>query len=114
MDYRDRLKELRIPVSYTHLATAVVPPFVEEFLFRGVILSQFRKYGDVFAVIASALLFGLLHRNFSQIVFAFICGLALGITLVRTNNIWIPVGIHMFVNGFYVLLNIVRLSLIHI
>ena len=90
------------------LATAVVPPFVEEFLFRGVILSQFRKYGDVFAVIASALLFGLLHRNFSQIVFAFICGLALGITLVRTNNIWIPVGIHMFVNGFYVLLNIVR------
>ena len=90
------------------LATAVVPPFVEEFLFRGVILSQFRKYGDVFAVIASALLFGLLHRNFSQIVFAFICGLALGITLVRTNNIWIPLGIHMFVNGFYVLLNIVR------
>ena len=96
------------------LATAVVPPFVEEFLFRGVILSQFRKYGDVFAVIASALLFGLLHRNlytfknFSKIVFAFICGLALGITLVRTNNIWIPVGIHMFVNGFYVLLNIVR------
>ena len=90
------------------LATAVVPPFVEEFLFRGVILSQFRKYGDFFAVIASALLFGLLHRNFSQIVFAFICGLALGITLVRTNNIWIPVGIHMFVNGFYVLLNIVR------
>ena len=69
------------------LATAVVPPFVEEFLFRGVILSQFRKYGDFFAVIASALLFGLLHRNFSQIVFAFICGLALGITLVRTNNI---------------------------
>ena len=90
------------------LATAVVPPFVEEFLFRGVILSQFRKYGDVFAIIASALLFGLLHRNFSQIVFAFICGLALGITLVRTNNIWIPVSIHMFVNGFYVLLNIVR------
>lgn len=90
------------------LATAVVPPFVEEFLFRGVILSQFRKYGDAFAIIASALLFGLLHRNFSQIVFAFICGLALGITLVRTNNIWIPVSIHMFVNGFYVLLNIVR------
>ena len=90
------------------LATAVVPPFVEELLFRGVILSQFRKYGDVFAIIASALLFGLLHRNFSQIVFAFICGLALGITLVRTNNIWIPVSIHMFVNGFYVLLNIVR------
>lgn len=90
------------------LVTAVVPPFVEEFLFRGVILSQFRKYGDAFAIIASALLFGLLHRNFSQIVFAFICGLALGITLVRTNNIWIPVSIHMFVNGFYVLLNIVR------
>ena len=90
------------------LATAVVPPFVEEFLFRGVILSQFRKYGDVFAIIASALLFGLLHRNFSQIVFAFICGLALGITLVRADNRWIPVSIHMFVNGFYVLLNIVR------
>lgn len=90
------------------IATAIVPPFVEEFLFRGVILSQFRKYGDAFAVIASALLFGLLHRNFPQIVFAFICGLALGTTLVKTNCIWIPVSIHMFVNGFYVILNIVR------
>ncbi len=92
-------------------ATAVVPPFVEEFLFRGVILSQFRKYGDVFAVIASALLFGLLHRNFSQIVFAFICGLALGITLVRTNNIWIPVGIHMFCKWILCLIKYCSFSL---
>ncbi len=91
------------------LATAVAAPFAEEFLFRGVVLSQLRKYGDAFAVIASALLFALMHRNFPQILFAFICGLALGLALVKTDNIWVPVGMHTFVNGFYVAMNILRL-----
>ncbi len=90
------------------LTTAVIPPFVEEFLCRGIILSCFRKYGDTFAVIASAFLFALIHRNFAQIVFAFICGLALGLALVKTNCIWIPTAIHMLVNSFSVSLNIIR------
>ena len=90
------------------LAMAVVPPFVEEFLFRGLLMSKFRKFGDGFAVIATAFLFGLMHHNISQMVFAFICGMALGMALVKTNNIWIPVAIHMFVNGFSVLLSLIQ------
>lgn len=92
----------------SYLTTAIVAPFIEEFVFRGIVLNCFRKYGDSFTIIASSLLFGLLHRNFAQIMFAFICGLALGLSMIKTNCIWIPVGIHMFVNSFYVMLNIIR------
>lgn len=90
------------------LATAIVPPITEELLFRGLILGKLRQYGDVFAIISSALLFAFLHRNAAQILFAFICGLALGFALVKTNNIWVPISIHMFVNGFYVTMGILR------
>ena len=60
------------------LSTAVVPSLVEEFACRGIILGALRKYGDGFAVLVSAILFGLMHGNFDQMPFAFMVGLVLG------------------------------------
>ena len=39
------------------LRTALVPAFVEELCFRGVILQPLRRFGDWFAIFTSALLF---------------------------------------------------------
>ncbi len=81
---------------------AILPPLFEEFLFRGFILGIFRRYGDGFAVVASAFLFAMMHANFIQIPFAFLCGLILGYIMVRTNCLWIPIVIHFFNNAFSV------------
>lgn len=81
------------------IAFSLVPAFAEEFLFRGVVLGTLRKYGDGFAIFASALLFGLLHGNFVQIPFAFIVGLVLGYIVCYTNSLLPSIIVH-FLNNF--------------
>lgn len=80
------------------LATAVVPALVEEFACRGVVMGALRKYGDGFAVLTSAIMFGLIHGNFQQMPFAFMVGLVLGFVTVKCNSIWPAVLIHFYNN----------------
>ncbi len=84
------------------IGVAVIPPLVEEFLFRGAVLHLLRRGGDGFAIVLSAALFALLHGNFIQAVFAFICGLVLAYTVVRTGNIWLAIIIHFLNNSWSV------------
>ena len=76
------------------LATAVVPPLVEEIACRGLVLGSLRRFGDGFAVLVSAILFGLMHGNFDQMPFAFMVGLVLGFIVVKTDSLWIAVAVH--------------------
>lgn len=80
------------------VAYAVIPPLVEEFAMRGVVMQPLRKYGDKFAIVVSAILFAALHGNMVQIPFAFIAGLALGYFAIVTNSIWTSVTIHCLNN----------------
>ena len=81
------------------LNVVVIPPLVEEIMFRGVILQSLRRYGDGFAVLVSAMLFGMYHGNFIQMVFAFLSGLALGFVVIRTNSLLPSILIHFINNG---------------
>ena len=81
------------------LSVAVAPAFIEEFLFRGVIMGSLLKFGKAFAIFTSAFLFGLVHGNLIQIPFAFMVGLVIGAMVVETNSIWTGVIIH-FINNF--------------
>lgn len=85
-------------ITLSILATAVVPALVEEFACRGIVMGTLRKYGDGFAVLTSAIMFGLIHGNFQQIPFAFMVGLILGFVAVKCNSIWPAVFIHFYNN----------------
>lgn len=82
------------------LSVAVVPALTEEFLFRGVLLGILRKYGESFAVVTSALLFGLMHHNFVQLPFAFVGGLVFGYITIYTGSI-VPAMIVHFANNLF-------------
>ena len=81
------------------LGTAIVPAFIEEFAIRGTVMQPLRKYGDKFAIVMSALVFGLMHGNMVQIPFAFLAGLAIGYAVTVTGSMWVGVAIH-FLNNF--------------
>ncbi len=81
------------------LALAIVPAILEELLFRKAFVDLFRPYGAKFAVIFSAILFGLLHMNLSQCVFAFIMGIIFGSIYIYTNDIKITMLVHFINNG---------------
>lgn len=78
--------------------SALIPALVEEYAFRGVLLQPLRAWGDWFAIIVSAILFGLMHANMTQVPFAVIAGLALGFAGVVTGSLWTGVCIHFLNN----------------
>ncbi len=82
------------------VCAAFAAPLVEEFVFRGVIMQPLRRFGDHFAVIASAVLFGLSHGSPSNVFFAFIAGVAMGYAVILSKSLWVGIAIH-FLNNFY-------------
>lgn len=82
----------------TFLSTAVVPALVEEFACRGILLGTLRKFGDGFALITSSVIFGVLHGNFEQMPFAFLVGMFLGFSVIKTNSLRVAMALHFFNN----------------
>jgi len=86
------------------LFTAILPAISEELLFRGVILNSFnKKYNSVIAILFSALIFGVYHMNWIQGIFAFLLGLILGYSYLKSNSLWVPIIIHFINNAIAVL-----------
>ena len=83
----------------------VVGPIVEELVYRGGILMSLRRFGDKFAITVSAILFGLMHGNILQAIFATIVGFVLGYICVKTNSLRYCIIIHMLNNFVSLLLS---------
>ena len=79
------------------LYASILAPVWEELLFRGLVLRKLRPYGKRFAVLGSALLFGLFHGNLLQTPYAIVIGLVLGYVTVEYSIIW-AIALHMFNN----------------
>ncbi len=87
-------------------STIVPPAIIEEFTLRSVTMQPLRKYGDKFAIVMTALVFGLMHRNAVQGIFAFIAGVVFGYIAIATGSVWVSVIVHALNNGFSVLLRV--------
>lgn len=81
------------------IGIAIIPPLLEEFSMRGVLLSSMQRYGNTFAIFASAFIFGLFHGNFTQIPFAFMCGLFFAYITIATNSLWPAIIVHAMNNS---------------
>lgn len=79
------------------LYASILAPLWEELLFRGFILRSLRPFGKRFAVLGSALLFGLFHGNLLQAPYALVVGLLLGYLAVEYSIVW-SIAVHMFNN----------------
>ena len=79
------------------LYASILAPIGEELLFRGFLLRSLRPYGKRFAVLGSALLFGLFHGNLLQAPYALVVGLVLGYVAVEYSIVW-SAAVHMFNN----------------
>ncbi len=81
------------------ICSSIIPPLVEEFAMRGVLMQNLRKYGNTFAIVASALIFGIFHGNAVQMPFAFLCGLVIGYAVIATESLWTGIIIHALMNA---------------
>ena len=92
-------KMMKSPVSAL-VTVAIAAPVLEEALFRGVILQGLlRNCRPWVAIGQSALLFGLIHFNPAQSVFAFLVGLLLGWLYYRTRSLGVCMAVHALNNS---------------
>ena len=95
------------PLWSTFLVTALMAPFFEEWLCRGMVLRGLlagKRVKPVWAIIISALFFAIIHMNPWQALNAFILGLLMGWIYYRTGNLWLTMLIHFVNNGTAVVL----------
>lgn len=76
---------------------ALVAPVAEELLFRGFVLNTLRPYGRRFAILGSAVLFGVFHGNLLQTPYSFVMGLVLGYLAAEYSVFW-AIFLHLFNN----------------
>lgn len=79
------------------LYASILAPISEEILFRGLCLRTLEPFGKKFAILGSAVAFGVFHGNLLQIPFAFLMGLILGYVALEYSIFW-AVALHMFNN----------------
>ncbi|MCI7768513.1 MAG: CPBP family intramembrane metalloprotease [Oscillospiraceae bacterium] len=80
------------------LYMVIAGPILEELLFRGAALNLLAPVDRKFALIASSLLFGLMHCNFNQIFNGFLLGLILGYIALKSGSIIPSIIMHMLLN----------------
>lgn len=92
--FSDNIAQNVIMVIYFVFIAAIT----EELLCRGLVLKLFSPVSKKFAVVASAVLFGVMHGNFNQMFNGFLLGLVIGYIAVKSKSIWIPIICHMAAN----------------
>ena len=85
---------------YAVLGLVIIPAFVEELLFRGTVLSEYRSYGAVWSIIMSTLLFAIASMSFSDFPKLLYVGLFFGIIGAVTASVIPSVVLHIIYNAF--------------
>jgi len=77
----------------------VFPALWEEIVFRGTLLLPFsRKYPRI-SVLATSVLFALIHGGLYPKVYAFFSGLILGAVVIKTGKLWLTILLHLMNNA---------------
>ena len=86
-------------VVFELLGSCLVIPIAEELLFRGLVYKRLKLYfGVTPALIGSALIFGIMHVNLVQFLYAAVIGLFLAFVLEKTGKLSMAVFGHIAAN----------------
>lgn len=89
-----------IPATVLYfISLTFIPSFLEEMLFRGLIMQSLRRFGDSFALAVSAILFAVAHQNLVQGPNALVLGFVIGYFVLRTGSLATGIIIHLVNNS---------------
>ncbi|MBK4217658.1 CPBP family intramembrane metalloprotease [Paracoccus caeni] len=82
---------------------ALLTPFGEEVLFRGVIASALNKYGAWAGILGSATIFAAVHGPSVIFFNALLVGILTGFVFRKSGSLWPALLIHVVFNGLWLL-----------
>ena len=86
------------PVWIIFLVVVVIGPFIEEMIFRKLMIDKLSIYGDRLAVVVTSVAFGIFHGNFYQLFYATALGFVLGYVYTKTRRSEYNCVLHMVIN----------------
>lgn len=87
---------IRAAVYFVYMA--VIPAVSEELLFRKLICGELYGYGTGVSIISSGILFGLMHANAGQLLYATLSGMILAWLYIKSGSVIYPIILH-FINN---------------
>lgn len=87
------------------IATGIMGPIAEEITFRHFILQPNRRVNETYAIIVSALSFGIMHGNIIQGAYTFVLGLVFAKEDIKENNLLPSMIMHITINTSSVLIS---------
>lgn len=87
------------PKLSTVLATCILGPILEEFVFRGIIYSKLKNvFSKDKAIFLVSIFFAIYHFNLLQGIYAFLISIIVTTVYDKHHNLWLPIIIHCIGN----------------
>ncbi len=83
----------------TVLSLCLIHPLIEEWLFRGAFYGELRLMSPIFAILAQAVMFAIVHNTVDGMIYALAAGVILGILAERSGRLWPPIAAHILINA---------------
>ncbi|NLK38829.1 MAG: CPBP family intramembrane metalloprotease [Clostridiales bacterium] len=91
-------------VIFTVVFMVFIPAIFEELLCRFAVMELLLPFGKMAAAVVSGILFGLMHTNLSQIIYASAAGFIIGYFVAHTRSLYLGILIHGIINAYSVAL----------
>ena len=99
------------PVWLGLLIFALVPAVTEEIIYRGFFYQSYRGLGRRAGMGISSFIFGMMHLNFNQFLYAFFMGLLFALLMEITDSLWPCILTHFMINGCSVFMSAKNVSM---
>lgn len=94
------------------ISLVIAPAICEELLFRGIIFKGLKKYGKIFSIIISSVMFSIYHMAISQTLYPLLMGMLLSVIMYKENNIYYCIIVHITNNFLALTLSYLNINLI--
>lgn len=109
MDYSSNYQEVSEAffggsLLFEILGPCIFVPILEEYVFRGLVYGRLREWLSVpWAVLISAVIFGMMHMNIVQFLYAGLLGIFIALCAERTKGLYGAILAHMAANTISVI-----------
>ena len=86
------------------ITSVLLPALSEELLLRGIVQSEYEKYGITIGVLLTSVIFALFHTSPTQLPALFVAGVCYGVLTILFRSVWPAVFAHAVNNGVAVLI----------
>ncbi|MSS64226.1 CPBP family intramembrane glutamic endopeptidase [Velocimicrobium porci] len=86
------------PMAVGIIAVGLIPCILEETIYRGVFFNEYRKINPRKGILISGFLFGLMHMNWNQFVYAFVMGMIFAVLVEASDSIIASMIVHFTIN----------------